>query len=270
MNKYKNIRTKETNNNVDNEEYKLLSPNYVKLENQEEVKSKLNLQQYRTHKDPWNTKYNSVDNFILAQYSKEQVSCMVEEVNVHYDYVMYIRPDCFYLNNLDVSYFNFINNNSIIIPDFHLFSRYKINDRFAITNTKTLQIYGKIFSKLPQLSKKYELHSETIIGMTLEENKIRVIKFPFFFSRVRCDGRLHDKSLLHEKNVDKKMRNLYIVGNSVVKQDNVKNDTVEKDIVEKEIVENIKKNKFQNKPSDIPKFSFRPRSRKKFNLKFCY
>jgi len=63
-------RTNENENNVDNLEYKLLKPNYIQIDDQNKIKKEINTFLYRTHPDPWNTNYNSVDNFILAQYSK--------------------------------------------------------------------------------------------------------------------------------------------------------------------------------------------------------
>ena len=68
LSNYKNIRTNEIMNDVNNEEYKLLNANFIAIDEQDKIKEQINMSLYRTHADPWNTKYNSVDNFILAQY----------------------------------------------------------------------------------------------------------------------------------------------------------------------------------------------------------
>ena len=100
LERYSNKRTGEKRNNVDNDEYKLLQANYIQVDSQEKIKQKLNMKQYRTHKDPWNTEYNSVDNMILGLYSKKQSVIMVEKSGNNYKYVIFIRPDCLYLHEL--------------------------------------------------------------------------------------------------------------------------------------------------------------------------
>jgi len=192
---YKNIRTGEVipDDEIDNEEYKLLNANFIEIDDQEEIKKKLNLFLYRTKKDPWNTNYNSVDNFILAQYSKFRLTKMVEEKQINYDYILFMRPDCMYLNKIPINFFNSINDNSIGIPNFHLFGPIPFNDRFCVTNMKTYKIYGNIFLLLLNISKKEPLHSETILGKIMKHYKLNIIKIPFYFSRVRFNGYCVDK-----------------------------------------------------------------------------
>lgn len=182
---YKNTRTMENKSNYDNEEYKLLNPDYLKIEDQNKVKKKLHLLKYRTHKDPWDTNYNSVDNFILAQYSKHQLVSMIKNVG-HYDYIVFIRPDCMYLNPLKIEYLKKANSNTIVIPNFHLNGPYRFNDRFAITTSENYTKYGELFTSLLDISKKKPLHSETVMGEYMKE--LNVVKVPFHFSRIRING----------------------------------------------------------------------------------
>ena len=191
-NNYENSRTKEKFNDVDNEEYKLLNPKYQHIDNQDDIKKLLDLKKYRTHKDPWpmSENYNSVDNFILAQYSKLQLVNMIKKNSINYDYIIYLRPDVYYCNALNIVNFKKISNNNICIPNFHLYS--KFNDRFAITNIKTYEIYGKIFNHLYGYSKKNKLHSETTISRILKRNKITWTHIEFKFARVRMDGSIAD------------------------------------------------------------------------------
>ena len=53
----------------------------------------------------------------------------------------------------------------------------------------TYKIYGNIFSKLLEISKKQMLHSETILGEILDINKIKIIKIDFVFARIRNNGK---------------------------------------------------------------------------------
>ena len=192
---YKNVRTGEVvkSENINNEEYKLLNADYVKIDNQESIKQKLKLLQYRSQKDPWNTKYNSVDNFILGQYSKFTLTQMIKNRDFPYDYVLFVRPDCLYYDMLPINVFKYKLNNAIVIPNVHLFGPYKFNDRFCIATQRTYKIYGEVFTKLLDISKKQPLHSETIIGQIMTNNKINIIKTKFNFSRVRSNGLICDK-----------------------------------------------------------------------------
>jgi len=85
-----NVRTKEIYNNVDNNEYKLLNPDYILIDNQEEIKKNINLKKYRSYPDPWNTNYNSVDNFILAMNSKSKVTKLLKNNFKDYEYIIYL------------------------------------------------------------------------------------------------------------------------------------------------------------------------------------
>jgi hypothetical protein len=188
---YVNKRAGEKSDNMDNEEYALLRPRYLQIDNQDEIKSLIGVEKYRSHPDPWNTGYNSVDNFILAQYSKLQIVNMIDRSNNCYDYVIYIRPDMLYINEFQLGFLDKVTDGSICIPNFHLYKN-NFNDRFAITNMKTYKIYGNVFTELLDMSKKKSLHSETIIGDVLQNNNIKIIHIPFRFRRVRCDGRVID------------------------------------------------------------------------------
>jgi hypothetical protein len=193
LNNYINIRTNENVINVDNNEYKLLNPDYIKIQEQDKVKNKLNLNLYRTHPDPWNTNYNSVDNFILSMYSKQKVTKMIKNKNINYDYIIFLRPDVEYINNFDLNFFKLATHNSICIPNFHLFSQYQFNDRFCICTKETYQLYGDIFNKLLPLSMIQSLHSETIIGKIMQDYKLQIIRIAFHFLRVRSNGKSKDK-----------------------------------------------------------------------------
>ena len=198
---YVNYRANESTNvnDIDNEEYRLLNPKYLKIDIQEEIKKKLELHKYRRKGDPWGgnrcKNYNSLDNFILGSYSKFQVTNMVKNANKIYDYVLFIRPDCLYVKKFNIDFFKFVNNNVICTPDFGLHSRYLLNDRMAICNMNNYWIYGNIFEKLLDLSKKISLHSETILGIILEKYNIKSKKIDYKFIRVRCNGEMNHLDL---------------------------------------------------------------------------
>ena len=188
INHFVNERSRERVNRINNEEYKLLKPNYIQIHDLESVKECICLSQFRTHPDPWNTNYQSVDNFILAQLSKSHLAALIKGSNNTYDYIIYLRPDVEYITPFDLSYFNKVNDHTICIPDFHLYGPRLFNDRFCITNEKTYFYYGDIFPYLLEISKKERLHSETILGNMMASYGLRFAYIPFHFIRIRYNG----------------------------------------------------------------------------------
>ena len=191
---YNNTYAKEANIHLDNEEYKLLNPDYFETHDQDDFKKNIKLNAFRTHKDPWKTKYETVDNFICAMFSKSRCTQLISKSNEKFDYVIFLRPDCMYLTIFNISFFKLVNNNTICIPNFALYHNF--NDRFCITNMNTYQLYGNIFTKLFNYSKKHPLHSETfhynIIKQhkTKNKKKINIKLINFRFRRVRANGNI--------------------------------------------------------------------------------
>jgi hypothetical protein len=185
---YNNSRSKEHGVVLDNTEYSLLNPDYIELQDQDDFKQKINFNAFRTHKDPWNTNYETVNNFICAMFSKSRCTQLIDKSNENFDYIIYLRPDVLYLNDFDVNFFKKVNSNTICIPNFALHNNF--NDRFCIVNMKTYKLYGHIFKKLFEYSKHCSLHSETVHYKLMIKNKIKIEKINFIFKRVRADGRI--------------------------------------------------------------------------------
>lgn len=187
LNTYENKRTNEIQNDVDNDEYKLLKPTYAQRNNQDDVKKQIDIESYRTYPDPWNTEYNSVDNFILACYSRFQVTNIIKNKNIEYDYILFTRPDCMYPYKFNVEYLRKADNNNIVIPLPPPSGKPEFNDRFCITNMKTYTIYGNLFQDLFNISKERSLHAEQVLEKYLKKHvSIKKIYFPF--ARIRCNG----------------------------------------------------------------------------------
>jgi len=192
LSNYKNTLTKENLASVDNNEYKLLNPDYIEIDNQEQIQNDIHLKEYRTFPDAWKLEdYNATDNFLLAQYSKSRVTQMISDTNIVFDNIFFIRPDCLYTSSLELVYLQNADDTSIVIPNFHLIGPYKFNDRFCITNYKTYKLYGDVFKYMLDISKKQSLHSETVLGQLINSFKLNVIKIPFILKRIRCNGKCH-------------------------------------------------------------------------------
>ena len=193
---YVNKRANEENIKLDFDEYNLLTPDFVKIDDQDLIKEQLNMKQYRTHKDPWDTKYATVDNFILAMYSRYILGKVIEESEETFDYVIFLRPDVKYLNPLDTNIFKHIKDTDLCIPNFHL--GFKINDRFFIITFNNLKKFCGIFNDMLLYSKNNQLHSETFhLYMLVKQMKFTLVYVEFFFQRVRANGAIatHDKTL---------------------------------------------------------------------------
>jgi hypothetical protein len=184
---YHNPRAEEHGNILDFEEYKLLEPDYVEVDNQDEVKKKLDLHQYRTFKDPWNSDYICVDNFICAMYSKKRLGQMIEKSGKQFDAYLFVRPDVLFLTEFLPAYLNLIPENIVCIPNFQLFP--KFNDRMLLCSHENVFKYTNLFDYLLEYSKRWELHSEICQYYLLTGRcKLRIRYIAFHFNRVRANG----------------------------------------------------------------------------------
>lgn len=188
---YNNPRAGEKDLHLDNEEYKILKADYVKVDNQNDTLKEICPEKYRTHPDPWATGYKCVDFFLLSMYSRKQVYNLTQETGIKYDIYMYVRPDVKYYLKLNPKIFEFINSKMIIVPKFqHIYPGGPFNDRFAIMRYEIFKTYSNIFDDMLSISKRRSLHSESMIREYLithiKDIQIRFI--PFYFNRVRANG----------------------------------------------------------------------------------
>lgn len=183
---FTNPRSKEVNIRLNFNEYKLLEPKYFIFDELKKTKLELNLNEYRTHPDPWKTKYHSVDNFILAMYSKYRVTTLMSQTD-KYDYCLFIRPDVKYVNKFDIRFLELIDDINICIPNFAIYGNF--NDRMFLSNYTNGIIYGKLFDELLEYSKKDKLHSEIFHYNTIKKKyKLDINLIKFYFNRVRANG----------------------------------------------------------------------------------
>ena len=184
---YNNPRANERNIKLDFDEYKLLNPDYVEIDNQDQIKKQIGLEKYRTQKDPWETNYVSVDNYLCAMYSKKRLGQMLQASNQQFDAYLFLRPDVMFLNNFDVRYLTLIRNDVVCIPNFALFP--KFNDRAFLCSKHNVYKYTNLFDELYVYSKTHELHSErSQYNLLVFLHKLKIQYIPFHFTRVRANG----------------------------------------------------------------------------------
>ena len=201
---YHNPRANEHHVQLDFQEYKLLQPDYVEIDNQDQVKQKLQLDKYRSQPDPWDTNYASVDNFICAMYSKKRLGEMIRNSGEDFNAFVFLRPDVRFLNPLDTRYLLNIQDDCVYIPNFHLFPDF--NDRFLICTPKHVFSYTNLFDDMLEFSKYLPLHSERFqFAVLTQKFKLIVVYIPIHFNRVRACGR-HMRDYQPEKYRKAKMR----------------------------------------------------------------
>lgn len=192
---YNNPRAREYNLMLNNDLYKLLNPNVYKIDDQDEIKKTIDFNKYRTKGDPWSNGYNTLNNYILQLYSLNQVTKLWSKYGKKYDYVIYLRPDVLFLQPLVKNYFDLVDNNNIILPNFH---EYPINDRFAIGTPNIMKTYGRRCKTAYRYSLLYKLHAEEYLNYILVKNSINIIKINFKFLRIRANGKNQDENLLNK------------------------------------------------------------------------
>jgi hypothetical protein len=197
---YNNSWSGEKNFKINNDNWKLLNPKEYLIEDEDEVIKKINISIYRTHGDPWaeysnDNTFKTLDNAILSLYSLYQVTQLWKNSNVKYNAIIYMRPDILYINKLQLSFFNKIKNNTVLLPNFE---EYPVNDRFAIGDPISMKIYGERFLDAYDYSLKYPLLAERYLSDTLEKNKVNIVKIDFIFLRIRMNGTSPDFKYLNK------------------------------------------------------------------------
>jgi hypothetical protein len=186
---YKNIWSGEEINNYQNEDIiSLLHPKYYLFDEQCYVENSINFNEYYTFLN-WNgffpqdmVKY-MIKNLVLALYSKNQITQLFNQNKSQYDYAIISRPDLEITNELDINYFNQLNNSNIIIPEQDSYEG--CNDRFCIGTPYIISYYGTLYNRLLQYSKQKNIISECYLSDMLNDNNINIIKKNICYNTVR-------------------------------------------------------------------------------------
>jgi hypothetical protein len=160
---------------IDYDEYKLLSPDVYKIDSQDEFLKTINIDDYVCKKvNAWPE--GLIRNHICALESMKRSFAMVDKT---YDIVIIIRPDVEF--KIDIPIAEMLQDkDKVSIPNFDHWEGY--NDRFACANYNNAQIYTNRLDELLEFRKKYEfITSEKYLKFVLEKYKIPVnlINFPF-------------------------------------------------------------------------------------------
>jgi len=182
-------RTGERNVTLDFEEYKLLNPDYIKIDNQDEIKKEINLKKYLRFRYCYVQKTS--ENLICALYSQFKATEMMENCGEKFDYVWFLRPDVIFRVVLPLQWLKWINQNRFLVPNFDHCKG--INDRMAILTPTLASIYGKRFLKLEEyglLLRGQKLSSERFIAWIMRNYKKKYINY--YFKRLRANNLFHE------------------------------------------------------------------------------
>lgn len=188
------IWNKLINKEIDYSEYKLLNPDFYKLDNQNDFLKKINFDDY-FYKDVWKKYGHSrtgewlpqlITNHLCALESQKRCLEMVENYminNNNFKYIMFIRPDMLVKNNIPIN--SIINSyNKISIPDTNHNEGY--NDRFAIMNYKNACIYGKRINEIKEFRKNNgRIVSEKYVKFIADKYKFKINKIKFYLEIIR-------------------------------------------------------------------------------------
>lgn len=157
-NNKQNIWDKEIPQKINYLEYKLLSPDFYKLDSEDEFLESINMNNYY-YQDIWEKKQNSeapewsskmVSNHLCMLESQKRGLEMVKSYGDKFKFIMFIRPDITIHNNLPVEKI-FENTEEIYIPNHGHFGGF--NDQFAILNNENAQFYGNRINEIAEFRK---------------------------------------------------------------------------------------------------------------------
>jgi hypothetical protein len=178
---------------IDYDEYKLLNPNYYKIEKQNEFLNTINFENYFDQKlynihggdTPNEWRPQLIMNHLCALESQKRVYNMVIESNNTYDFIIYIRPDVKITNSFDINWLKM--NFDIIIPSYDHHEGY--NDRFAILPFDNALKYSTRIDEIIEFRKNHgRIVSEKYVKYIVSTYYSNVKFIDFMMKIIRPDG----------------------------------------------------------------------------------
>lgn len=194
INHYHNYKIK----NLTFDEYKLLNYKVSIYENQDNEKKKINFNKYFNQKDPYNTNYKTIENYIMSLISQKKIIEEFDKVKDNYDFVIFQRPDQIYVDKFKIKYFNLVKNDNIVISriksnEKNIYNKKKKNfqkicNRWCLANPKNSIIYGNILDYLLEYSINYPIIAERFLYWLFQFKLKKKINFAFCdILYCRCD-----------------------------------------------------------------------------------
>ncbi|RYH09394.1 hypothetical protein EON65_40170 [archaeon] len=203
---YSNVRNFESPVWINETDWKMLKPNYIYVEEQDQFDNDVNYPIYQTKGDPWTNYYVSFKNHMRALNSLHHVTMALDSLCLSrqhaspkgtkcFDAVVFVRPDVDFLNSLPVHLLHEISPNLLYLPDFHRSCRRgEYNDRMAMGGLTAALTYGKRLQYALTYAQRHKLHAEGLTYDYLQEFKeLEIVEIPFRFRRIRSSGATHGR-----------------------------------------------------------------------------
>lgn len=184
-----NMRSGERNIMLDNHEWKMLKPHKYMIEDQDEVDTKLRLEEFCRFKNPWPEDFtkNSMKN-VLRQLNSLKKAWTLLEHDPEYDAYFILRPDLFYVNPImsedDISLP--IKDMTYYIPQWGK-TRNGENDRLCVTSRIGAFVYMNRIEHIFQYAQTDAPNSHRFLKSILD--KCHAKRYPLHIKaiRVRAD-----------------------------------------------------------------------------------
>lgn len=189
---YKNMWSKESTENYQNEDVEsILHPKYCIFDNQEEIIKSIDFNAYYTKLGDWSGGYSKdltkylIRNMCLALYSKKQITTVFELHKEEYTHAMIMRPDMLFTSSIDISMFDRVDTNTILIPTRDWYGG--CNDRMCIGVPDVIIYYGKLFDELQSYSKRKSIISERYLLDKLHEKQLTILTEAIEYATIRYE-----------------------------------------------------------------------------------
>lgn len=176
---------------LDTEEYRLLNPDWLQLEEPDTCLSRWNFEAIKGYGDHyyWNDGFRSMRNLMHQLHSLHEATGAVLADDA--DLCLFCRPDLRYHDSLGrhIQRGTKARHDLVQVPYWQPW--HGLNDRFAIvTGREAIAAYGQrilLAQEFCQLGPQ-PLHAESLLKYAISKAGVRVKKFPERASRVRLDG----------------------------------------------------------------------------------
>lgn len=187
-----NPRSGERNATLDVDAWRLLAPDHYELEDPEPVRARIRaqLEDYMVHGDPWRERppHHSLRNLLLQLHSLQRVTTLWAGSGAAYDLVVYLRPDMWYFNEINMTHAAAAatQERAIYVPYYAWWGG--VNDRIAFGHPKAALPYGNRLAQAKEFAAQGTLHAERFVKYVLDSNGLQVLKTGLLAERVRSNG----------------------------------------------------------------------------------
>lgn len=188
-----NLRSHEYDIPLDNDEWKMLSPYKYIIENQDEVDTKLRLDEFCKFKNPWPEDHskNSMKN-LLRQLNSLKKAWKLIENEPEYDAYIILRPDLYYMSPIITKNLKFpVQNLDMYIPQWGK-TRDGENDRFCVTSKSGAFVYMNRIEHIFEYAKIDAPNSHRFLKAILDKCEIKRFPLNVKAVRIRADGQKLD------------------------------------------------------------------------------